>query len=31
MRKPAPKVASDSISDANSLFLGKKVRPMAAA
>ena len=31
IRKPTPKVVNDSIRDANSLLLGKNVRPMAAA
>ena len=31
IRKPAPKVPSDNISDANSLLFGKNARPIAAA
>lgn len=31
IRKPAPNVMSDSISDANSLWLGKNVRAIADA
>ena len=31
IRKPTPKVTNESISTANSLLWGKKVRPIAAA
>jgi len=31
MRKPAPKVMSESMSEPNALLLGKKAFPMVAA